>query len=291
MEDTLLAVFEGEKPFTYHSDADDDIRLLRAQELRELGFIAKADELESELNKQIKLSRIANENYIAITPEIIMAFLHKKADKYNREHAKKQKKMADDISVQAARLLEILESQMQGSWHLPGSIVPTPSLGNYDGIRIIDDDIRDLPMNTIDSYLEHLERPSEESARILVSRRMPDPYSSYYNSLVNRHWSDLRTPNSYSGFVVDTCDRLSTKENTIGQYAWEEVPIATYNGIPPENVLLVLKEQKEKELFDDFTIASVESIKDPLLLGRVNGVQERFFLAQWGSDVTLDDII
>ena len=79
---------------TYHfnsGDPDDDIRLLKAQELRELGFTAKAEELETELNRKIKLSRIENEKYIAITEKMIQKFLNKKAERYDDKHKPKFK--------------------------------------------------------------------------------------------------------------------------------------------------------------------------------------------------------
>lgn len=77
----------------------------------------------------------------------------------------------------------------------------------------------------------------------------------------------------------------------VGQYIWTEVAVEQYAGIPPLNILRKFKDEKLKKIFDYFTVASVNAIKDPLLLGRVEGSQSRFFLGQWGNDVSLDDII
>ncbi len=93
-------------------------------------------------------------------------------------------------------------------------------------------------------------------------------------------------------FVEKTCDYDLTKEGTIGKFEWTEVPVEEYEGLPPKRVLETFKKHKERKVFDYFTIASVEGIKDPLLLGRLNGERsKRWFIAQWGIDVSLDDLI
>ncbi len=88
-----------------------------------------------------------------------------------------------------------------------------------------------------------------------------------------------------------TCDYMSSEDGKIGQYAWKEEKLEDYKGIPPKEALEALKEHQERQVFDYFTIASVKGIKDPLLLGKINGVEDRFFITQWGSDVNLDDIL
>lgn len=77
----------------------------------------------------------------------------------------------------------------------------------------------------------------------------------------------------------------------IGIFAWEETAIEDYAGIPPDNVLSRFEEVAAKKVFDYFTIGTVQAVKDPLLMGRVKGVEDRFFIAQWGDDVSLDDVI
>lgn len=77
----------------------------------------------------------------------------------------------------------------------------------------------------------------------------------------------------------------------IGKFAWVETPIHEYPGLPPQHVIDKLRDEVPKQLFHSFVIATVESIHDPLLLGVLNGREERYFLAQWGDDVSLDDVI
>lgn len=92
-------------------------------------------------------------------------------------------------------------------------------------------------------------------------------------------------------FTARTNDFLSPDKDRISGFAWEEVPVKEYKAIPPDHALEALKRAREKEIFHDFTIASVTHVKDPLLFGVLNGVEDRFFLAQWGEDVALDDVI
>ena len=80
-----------------------------------------------------------------------------------------------------------------------------------------------------------------------------------------------------------------SEEGTIGQFVWTETPLDEYTGIPPEFVLKKIEEHRVS--FDTLVIAEVNSVKDPLLLGRINGCSDRYFIAQWGEDVKLDDII
>jgi hypothetical protein len=76
---------------------------------------------------------------------------------------------------------------------------------------------------------------------------------------------------------------------------WLEEGVHSYKGIPPLNVLKRLEEEKNRNFFDGFVIASYREatvrIPDPLLLGYIKGYDGRFFIAQWGDDVHLDDII
>lgn len=90
---------------------------------------------------------------------------------------------------------------------------------------------------------------------------------------------------------IRTNDYHKTEEGTIGKFWWDEKNIDQYTSCPPKEILEKLKIHKERNVFDYFTIATVKHISDPLLLGRISNVQDRFFIAQWGEDIQLDDII
>lgn len=122
-----------------------------------------------------------------------------------------------------------------------------------------------------------------------ITRDTPVYFNNY--SLSSFTEKKEEAPSKKIIMVKYTCDYKSNKTGTIGKFVWEECPIEEYEGIPPKEVLDKLRIHKEKELFDYFTIASVKNIKDPLLFGRINNNDNRYFIAQWGSDILLDDLI
>lgn len=61
--------------------------------------------------------------------------------------------------------------------------------------------------------------------------------------------------------------------------------------IIPEAVLGELETAQEREVFDKVSVLWVEKVKDPLLLGSINGCMDYFLIAEWGKDVSFDEII
>ena len=112
-----------------------------------------------------------------------------------------------------------------------------------------------------------------------------------FTGVMNSLYDDGPMMTGNSRLSASTCDYLSNDPGSIGSYRWNEVKISEYLGIPPASALKALRVAQEKEIFDYYTIASVSAVKDPLLLGRIEGVEDRFYLAQWGDDVSLDDVI
>jgi hypothetical protein len=78
-------------------------------------------------------------------------------------------------------------------------------------------------------------------------------------------------------------------------------PLQAYIGNPesgeakdriiPDAVLDKLDEAKERKLFDSFAVLWVEKVKDPLLLGCIDGCKDYFLVAVWGNDVKFEDIV
>ncbi len=70
--------------------------------------------------------------------------------------------------------------------------------------------------------------------------------------------------------------------------------IKEYEHVPPQAALLALRGAQQKGCFDTFEVAHVASTveyKDPIIFGRVTGCGDRFFIAQWGDDVSIDDLL
>lgn len=60
--------------------------------------------------------------------------------------------------------------------------------------------------------------------------------------------------------------------------------------ILPDDVLEKLEEAKERELFDSFAVLWAEKVKDPIVLGCVDGCEDYFFIAEWSDDITFEQI-
>ena len=70
------------------------------------------------------------------------------------------------------------------------------------------------------------------------------------------------------------------------------VEIKDYDKVPPDHVLESLKKAQEKECFDNFHIAYIRKVKDPILFGKIDDFKNLYFyIDQWGDDVKIEDII
>lgn len=91
-------------------------------------------------------------------------------------------------------------------------------------------------------------------------------------------------------------DFLKRKSSFLGvsvwdRLEWDEKPLEQSEHLPPATVVEAIKVHQDRNVFDYMTIASVREVKDPIVFGRLTGSKDRFFIAQWGDDVCLDDLI
>jgi len=165
---------------------------------------------------------------------------------------------------------------------------------NKSRVKMEDDFTRSYNIGGLRAVLKSIDPEiikEYESARAIAGRanmHLVDPRLTLTSSIPYIISND---PNTKIIIQADTKDYFSNDPNTIGRFTWEEERIENYNKVPPNNVLNILKMHQDRALFDYFTIASVSAIHDPLLLGRINNYEDRFFIAQWGEDISLDDII
>lgn len=69
------------------------------------------------------------------------------------------------------------------------------------------------------------------------------------------------------------------------------VPISNYEKAPPEDVLVKLEEAQGHKCFDSYEVGYIRNVEDPLLFGRIDKCPNRFFIAQWDTDVSIDDLL
>lgn len=84
-------------------------------------------------------------------------------------------------------------------------------------------------------------------------------------------------------------DKYSTTYDTM-----ELTAVRDYHSIPPTDVLKALIEAKARNIFDTYEVAWIKTVRevhDPLLFGLVEGCTDRFFIAQWGDDVKITDLL
>lgn len=74
-------------------------------------------------------------------------------------------------------------------------------------------------------------------------------------------------------------------------------PAEAYTGLPTAEVLDKMLAAKTLGVFDSFEVAHVDPVAsqvinpDPIIFGRITGCTDRFFVAEWGSDVSINDLI
>lgn len=90
--------------------------------------------------------------------------------------------------------------------------------------------------------------------------------------------------------MTSTTDGLKLHTDPIEAYVGNPKTGEAKDRIIPDNVLEKLEEAEERQLFDDFVVLWAEKVKDPILLGCVYGCEDYFFVAEWGEDITFEQI-
>lgn len=84
------------------------------------------------------------------------------------------------------------------------------------------------------------------------------------------------------------------REKSKSRSEWKELAfsrIEDYDKCPPDNVLDSLEKAQAMKCFDNFEVAYIREVKDPIIFGRITNCTDRFFIDQWDDDVSIDDLI
>ena len=79
-------------------------------------------------------------------------------------------------------------------------------------------------------------------------------------------------------------------ENYVGTLP-QDTTTEAKDKIIPDKVLDEIETAKGRQVFDKLSVLWVEKIKDPLLLGCIDGCADYFLICEWGSDVSFDDLV
>lgn len=89
-------------------------------------------------------------------------------------------------------------------------------------------------------------------------------------------------------------DTMKEDKNSYYYKSLKFIPLDEYEDIPPENVLDRLERAQERGCFDTFEVCKIDSvkqIKDPIIFGCIKDCPDKFFIAQWDDDITVDEIM
>ena len=256
-------------------------------EYRELGFLKATEEAYQENLESSKQQRIYEFEYRVITTDAIRKFLQRKVKLYDKEHKLKPKKKTLVANIGA--LGSAIGDQYRYINYLSKLVL--------EGIPVEGSTVKESPESDVFDTAA-LERMRDEVMRCVG---IPEPMMGISENLRSAQEKQIqRVAYAYSwnnriearSIYEKTCDYDKYDPKTIGRFEWKEERVEDYEGLPPAPVIKTFKEHKTRKVFDYFTIASVNDIPDPLLLGRINGDDDnRWFIAQWGKDVCLDDLI
>lgn len=87
-----------------------------------------------------------------------------------------------------------------------------------------------------------------------------------------------------------TRDGLKVHIDPIDKYCGNPQIGEAKDRIIPDPILDKLEKAKERDLFDEFAVLWAEKVKDPLLLGMLYGCEDYFFIAEWGEDISFEQI-
>lgn len=82
-----------------------------------------------------------------------------------------------------------------------------------------------------------------------------------------------------------------TRDKNGGYKVLEFQPIEHYRNVPPAEVLNALETAHGHKCFDNFEVASIRQVEDPILFGTIDGCDDKFYIAQWDNDVKIEDIL
>lgn len=166
-------------------------------------------------------------------------------------------------------------------------------VSEYHFIKVTNDKIASFLEKKAEKYNEshHWDETKAEQSSVSNESGYFIFSSSFFGERTKPDTKAIINDKSNFTMLSRTNDYYKNGEGVIGKFEWTETPIAKYKNVPPMEVLDALKLNKSREIFDYFTVAEVAGVKDPLLFGRVKGVKDRFFIAQWGDDVNLDDVV
>lgn len=102
------------------------------------------------------------------------------------------------------------------------------------------------------------------------------------------------TQENIDKFNAELLAKTGKKMNNPMEMSYQKLAftsIGDYEKVPPEDVLAALETAQERKCFDSYEVGYIKDVKDPLLFGRVKETPNRFFIAGWDDDITIDQLL
>jgi len=105
------------------------------------------------------------------------------------------------------------------------------------------------------------------------------------------------TPENFRRFAEELKGKTWKNHYVDYSYSYDQLvftKIAAYNKVPPKEALAKVREAKALGCFDDFEVATVQSVRvvpDPIIFGIIRGDENKYFVAQWDDDVKIEQIL
>jgi hypothetical protein len=104
------------------------------------------------------------------------------------------------------------------------------------------------------------------------------------------------TPEQVQRFQEELWSERHTDPYTYGLYykTMRFTALEIYQDVPPAEVLQKIREARELKCFDRFEVLTLEAQEvtpDPVIFGRIEGDDNRYFVAQWDDDVRIEQIL
>lgn len=107
-------------------------------------------------------------------------------------------------------------------------------------------------------------------------------------SRINR--SELEKFKKELSDISDYTSKRELQETLLKDYIGQDGE-KTKLAVPPADVLEKLKVARESKLFDDYSVLHIKYVPDPILCGKIAESDDLYFIAEWGDDVKLTDIV
>lgn len=144
-----------------------------------------------------------------------------------------------------------------------------------------------------------VEVDSKEKVQDRLERLGFKTASTVIKKLAERKRKMMIAGEFYRILKQDKIDAFNKKlrKSTENNYRFDQLsftPISSYADTPPPEVLAELETAIGRNCFDSYEVAHIVKqvkVPDPLLLGRIDGCPDRFFITQWDDDVKIEDIL